>query len=315
MRNANIKLAFMVLQLVLLFAIPISAQDNSKTDDSNRAEFEFLIGEKAAILLRQGCSVLQGTINQVSGSKVNFLLQEKLSGEKYDVESIELNYKKPRPAVGLPSISDSPWRFAEVKEGIELIVFHCRAKSPVSQYSFITSDKSLFQGIKKSVRHYLSYKKNPAVILEIPNLVKDENDSTFIGYLFSFVAEGGAIQHSDNTALVLSQLLASDKIPEVDMGSVRFQLSTLISSDFVFPITQETRAAVLKNLINVGGSNKKLAREAIIILCRISDAGRINLSPYLSPENKNKLLRKLQTLSTDQLSFEARKKFQSLLMN
>ncbi len=326
MRKIDFKVALFLLALVSIIAVPVFAQNKSETITPNPPNYEFLIGDEVALAFMNGCFVLQGTIEDADDSRVNFLIQEKILGGDDEPESIELEYVKSPTKISEGFLNSSPWRFAKIKKGNELLVFRCRGRKSESgyyprkfakEYPFITSDRKLISGIKKSVEHFVSFKKNPGVILEIPELIKSENDLTFIGYLFSFIAEGGAIQQSDNTALLLSQLLESDKIPDnVSLIAARSQLIGLVSgSNWVFPISQATRETVIKNLISTGGSDKKLAMQAIIVLSVIVNEERLDLTPYLNPDNKNLLLKKMQTISLNRLSENSRKKFEILLID
>ncbi len=315
----NLVLFSLVLVIGFVFIKSVSAQVTDKNVDNKPPDYEYFVGRKVAFSLRGQwgkCSMLIGTIREISDSQITFSIKERLLGRKLDKDTIELSYRKTPLDFDFRYGVFSSWVFIDaenVKEGNELLFFLCEGNGESRRYAFSTTDKSLFPSIRKSVLHFMSYKQNPEILLEIPGMVKASSDMTFIGYLVEFVSGAGAITYSDYTVLVLSQLLENDKLPDVSMSDITYQLWNLVGGSFVFPITSSTRDTALKNIVKVASSNKKFAGQAVIILVRIADKNTVDLKPYLNQQTKIILLEKLQTLSEKRISQTEREKFAKLL--
>lgn len=319
MRSLLKKLALLPFVVVISFSFieTISSQNKPKIliRPDKPSNYEYLVGREIGLSLKgDSCSVLAGNIQEVDGSKVIFSIKERLINKKMDTDTLVITETESRP---IEHYLDkySPKLTVDFRKDNELIVFHCGTQNQPKEYSFITSDKNLFPGIRKVVAHYNQYKQNPEILLDVPNLVRNSNDLIFLGYIVEFLSTGGALEHSDYTVLVLTQLMENDKIPEDGMGFTSLKLKSLIAGDWLLPITPATRDAALKKLIKLGSSDKKLAGQAIKILARIVNKDTIDLRPYLiNKQNRMQLYENLQTIPTRGFSPREREKFERLLL-
>ncbi len=320
MENILIKTAFLFFLLVVAvnYSLPAYAQTKDQNVDRIIARikprnYEYSAGEKVGISLLKKCAMLDGIIREINGSRITFSIKEKLLGEKSTEKTIELNYKKPY----LKSISATPssWAYVEVKKGQELIVFYCGQddKNKSGEYAYITSDKRLFPSIKKSVVHYISYKRKPEILLEVPDLTKTSNDMTFLGYIIEFLTRGGASENNDNAILVLSQLMAADKIPKEKTNLAQSTLLASLSGSRFFSLTSGAQDKLLKTLVDLASSNKKLASEGIIILAQVANRETVDLKPYLNKQNRLQIIKNLKILPKERIHTDAREKFGKLL--
>ena len=282
--------------------LPVGAQVSRENKlQPKPPDYEYWVGEKVGISLLKKCSMFEGTIRQVRDTEISFHIREKLNAEAYDKETIQLNYVAPNYKRPTPS----KWSFVDVREGGELIVFYCReatgGENQTGDYAYITSEKRFFPSIKKSVRHYINFQKNPERLLEVPNSFKINNDLIFLGYIVEVLSRGG-LNYPDYTTTVLSRLMETDKIPEGKVGFTNMSLAGFLGGLRYAPIKVETREQALKILINLGNSNKKLSGQAISILARVAGKEPDFLRPYLNEQNKTQLFNKLQALPAGRVS-------------
>lgn len=274
--------------------------------------YRYLVGKEIGMALKgDSCSVFTGIIQDAAESKITVSIKETLTDKKPLTDTLTLTETE-LLSDRLYLKSYSPKITTNFKKGNELIVFYC-GQGEQKLYPFVTTDKEAFSGIKRSVAHFVSYKQNPEVLLDIPSLVETADDMIFLGYIVEFLSVGGALQHSDYTARVLSQLMQSDRIPEESFLNMRRELYSLILSNFTYPLTSDTRDTVLKSLVKLGSSNKRTASEAILVLARLANRGTVDLKPYLNPQDKIHLYENLRGIPSIGFSQKERGTFEKLL--
>ena len=306
--------AVLVLFIVgFVLIAPAAAQSKQNKVEDKAAYYEYYAGVKTAASLSSNCSMFSGTIREVKNFKITLAVKEKVFGNRPATDVLEINYRFPPPGYdyyrsGLfsyaPMIEESAARV-----GNEMVVFLCDSVVSV-RYGFVTTDARLFPSIRKAVEHFISYQKDAEVILKIPDLLKTENDQFFIGYLIDITAGEMSAAHTNYAVIALSQLLENDKLPDFELFDLKYQLWSLISGSVVFPITDETRDTALRNLVRVGSSNRKHAKEAVSVLAQIADSEQVDLRPYLNAQNKLPLLENLRVLPQKE-----RAKFEKLLIS
>jgi hypothetical protein len=309
--------ALLSLFFGFVFIAPVAAQAKKNKVEEKPAHYEYYAGVKIASALGANCSMISGTIREVKNSKIIFSVKEKILGNKPETDVIELNYRNPpvdfdyrKKAFRDALLIDK----ADARAGAELLFFLCEERTPV-RYAYAETDAKLFPSIKKAVEHFISYQKDPEVILKIPELARAENDELFIGYLIESASGLMSLTHSDYAVIALSRLLENDKIPDYDLYNLNYQLWALISGSEVFPITDETRDTALRRIVGVGSSNRKLAKQAVSILARIAERDTVDLKPYLNAQNKPPLLENLKSLPAGNLPQKDKGKFEKLLLS
>lgn len=320
MKNVVSKLACLLLTLCsgTGFLLPVHAQVTDETIERvierlKPIDYDYYVGTKVGSSLSRQCAVLDGNIIETDASKITFSVEEKLFGENFDKNVIQLNYKKPFLKPGSAAVST--WAYVDVKKGNRLMVFYCQEADRVQegQYTYITSDRNLFSSIKESVQFYIDYKQKPEVLLKAPNLVKTRPDRVLLGCITELLSKGRAAKNPDDSILVISQLFETDKIPAKYLSFIESVLvQSLIGSEF-YPITSETRNKSVKTLVGVASSNKKLAGEVIRMLVQVFGKSMIDLRPYLNQKNKVQILKNLRILPKERISQKEREEFEKLL--
>ena len=327
---------FLTFYIGIGFLLSVHAQQQDRNIERliealKPIEYDYYVGTKVGFALLRQCVALSGSIIEADASKVTFSIEEKLFGENFDKTSIQLNYKKPflKPASATPST----WAYVDINKGKELIVFYCekedRAKE--GQYTYITSDKSLFPSIKESIKLYADYQRQPELLLNVPNLVKSRADRVLLGSFVELLSKRGGAINTNNYILVISRLLETDIIPEKYAGSLEsvlvhslsgskafplgLQIEGLPTEIEVYPISSETRKKSFEILVNMATGDKKLTGESIRILAQIANANAVNLMPYLNQKNKVQILSNLKTLPKGKISQKEREEFEKLLIN
>jgi hypothetical protein len=275
----------------------------------------YLAGRRlgAALFGRGPCSAAIGNVKFLDEKRLLFSTKENLLGEG-DLRTFAINYKRISADSNPEYGSAYPWIFVEDSNPDELLFVECGGTTKSDLFSFSTADKKLFPSVRRCIKYFIDYKKDPSIVLEIPNLVKTESDVMVAGYLIEFVAGGGVLEHPDYMVLVLTQLLESEKVRDVAMVDIDRQLGMLLSGSFVFPISEQTRENGLRNLISSASSGKRFALSAIVILARIADEGRVDLKSYISVSDKVQLLQNLDAIPLDRLPKVRRAKLQALLV-
>jgi hypothetical protein len=134
--------------------------------------------------------------------------------------------------------------------------------------------------------------------LDAPRLLNTRTDHVFSAYLVRHFMINGGQSHTDAEAIALVQLIGNKKIPE---GSWRFLASPLIRamSNSDYPVSEATRITVTERLVNAGCSeNATLARSALRVLISLSDSGKIDIKPFLTEKQRQKLIKNYKALIT-----------------
>ncbi len=307
--RASIKISVIVLLTVVLnFHVLGQTESTAKTFPPE--DYEYYIGNKVYYALSKGCSMLLGKITDIENSEITISIEEKYSKNKLP-NIIKVKYKSPNLAIAFRKLHQSPWRLVDVKLGNKLILSNCNSpnNNQRSRNLFVSSDTKLFPSIKKATLHYMKFKENPAIILDSLDQINSIKDKVFFGYLSSFISRGGAIRYPDFTVLSLSELLKNKNVPDSAMSMLRMQLSGLITENFVFPITDETRKKSLITLFTLGSSESQRAKQAVIILTKIPNTERVDLSIYSNQFNKMNLIKNLHSVPSNLLSNAEKNKF------
>jgi hypothetical protein len=310
-KNNHCPQFYLILVLIIIiFNQKIFSQSKEEIIVNKPVNFEQQLGEKIRISLLNNCSVLVGIIKSFRDNKVEFIVQEKVLGGESVAKTLELTYKKPIPKLQIRNELYSPWSFVKTQEGNELIVFYCQGQSDLREYGLIVSDKQYFSSIRKSVLQYIKYKQKPETILDVPKLIKPNEDKIFTSFIISFLRYNG-VSEFNNAAFVLTELLEKNYISTFDFAYFYIALRNLLtSSDQLAPTVRDK---VLNRLIDLAAGNKKTAEQAMTILIWFVEQPKINLQPYLNKQKKKMLLqnyKKFKIKSTP----KTLEKFEKLLM-
>ena len=255
--------------------------------------------------------MIVGTITNVEGSNLTVGISEQLQASNSVGDSIKLSFREPTPFFDTqsPTFQES-LILTSPKAGENLLVFRCDNRGITHGYA--TLDQTQFPGIRRSVQHFLDCKKNPELILEIPQLVKEYDDPLFLGYLVMYAATDVVLKHPDMGTQVLSEFLNIDKVADVDNQQLTMALEDKFSGSQVQRTTQATKESALKAIVDVAASDKKYAKDALRMLIKIADAGRIDLRPFVTQQVGNKLLNNFQKLFGEKGSIHNREIFMKL---
>lgn len=298
-----------IIQITFLLILVNSltyAQDNFT--ETNNFQYKFNIGEMVNLSLMRDCSLTIGRVEKIDGNNISYLIEEKLFGGKELKNNIILTYEKPLPTSRFNSESYSPWLFVNIKKNERLLVSHCGEKN---NYGLIVSDQDLFPNIKNVISFYDMYQKNPNTIKKLPGLIQENNSEIFLGYVVSFISRDGIYKDKEISALILSQLMFEDQIPTNNYGLANIALRRiLVKKD---SLTGEVRKEVLNRIIKAGGNNRKSSRQALITLIYLVNNANLDLSQYLSSEDKKRLLDNFKKLPLEKISLQEKLKFENIL--
>jgi hypothetical protein len=97
---------------------------------------------------------------------------------------------------------------------------------------------------------------------------------------------------------VISRLIGNSHIPEAYWRFLEIPLLRAMTNDD-FPASEATRNQVAERLIVAGSeSNAALAKTALRILVALSDGGSINITPFLSDNQRQRLIKNYKALVT-----------------
>jgi len=286
--------------------------------------YESRVGWNLARCLIAGCSIFTGAVQEIVEPeqpaksadpttpylKVTVTVDEWLYGEPQQRErQVQLD-KVPielRQGPALTSQGDV-WRNVKLEVGKRLLVVFFPTTpdgkekrdslSKVDRYGLVVSDEELFSAIQGTVANHTRYVTKPEDMLDAPSLLNARSDNVFSSYLVYYFRVKGGYKNTDTEATVVSQLIGNSHVAEEHLRFLEGPL-VLAMTNSDLPVSEVTRSQVTDRLIAAGCSeNATLARSALRVLVSLSDSGDINIKPFLTENQRQKLIKNYKALIT-----------------
>jgi hypothetical protein len=263
------------------------------------------------------CSVLIGTVRELRSPApasaeprslfyptVRISVDEWLYGEPPQARAVLTLNRVPfvsGPVVNSES-PESRWRGVELRVGSKLLIAFDLAKAKernplkeIDRYSLAVSDSALIGTIRTTLGHHARYVKNPDEMADAPKILAEQSNRVFAAYLMSYLRAKGE-EHTDTTALVLSQLVGDRHFPEEARRSFEAPLIRAMSNDSS-PVSEATRNQVTQALVTLSCSDEAaLARNALRVLVILSDGNAVNVRPWLTQDCREKIIKNYKEL-------------------
>ncbi len=280
-------------------------------------DYDYLIGQRLADSLLQQCSIFSGTIQSIESKEseqikqVDFHIDNWLVGKRINNEndtkivfSTWVSKKAGRDENLLENVN--------LEKGGRLLVASCDENNTLNTYKLVVSEEKYFPDIREVIK-YNNSKVTKDGLLDVPQILKVQNNFVFAGYIIQYLWRLGITVNPNSSAIVLTELLGKDTIPKNAGGLVRGQLDYLLSGENdLLPTTRET---ITEKLVEMGSSkNKEEAEQAIYVLVSLSQKNKINISPFLRKENLSSLNQNYKTLVKEKVAPQERKKFEEQLI-
>jgi hypothetical protein len=302
MNLSKTKIVLFLLSAILISTLSISANEKS--------EYEYKIGERLASSFSENCSLLIGRIQSLQEQKAILIIQERLSGNKTDESTLELNnIVSPK----YPRFSYSPWNYVEIRQGYNLFVSDCG--NGISQnYGVIVSNEDLFLQIREVISYQKRFKENQSILLEVPQLLTQNDNIIFIGYITSLL-RSGVPENKNDLATVLSQLIGNNNLPTISLVYGRISLRQILVKENENALLPETRNSVIGRVVNIAGSAGNPAEQSVTLLLELADKGKLNIKPFLNKKNKQNILKNYRNIASNVGTTQGRKEFEKQLAN
>lgn len=266
-----------LLSVSFVFLTVFTASFNAQA----HIDLEHHTAKLVADLLHKNYSAVVGNVVDFQNWNLTFSIEEKLLGD-YPIQGRDEFLNEKDLVRFNPTAGDA---IREIQIGSKMIIF-LRKHDDGTKDGYIISDERWFLSVRKSIAHFINYKKNPEMLRQIPELIKGERDETFINYLFEFASGPEPLSQANDMALVLNQLITIDKVSILCAITVINSLADLVAANAVVRISSATRERILRNLFDLASRNTPGAFLAIAVLERVARIGSTDLRPYLTLRNK-----------------------------
>lgn len=302
MNLSKTKMFLFLLSAIFISTLSISANEKS--------DYEFKIGERLASSFSENCSLFIGRIQNLQEQKATLIIQEKLFGNKTDKSTLDLNdIVLPK----YPRFSYSPWNYVEIRQGYNLFVSDCG--NGISQsYGVIVSNEDLFPQIREVISYQKRFKENQSILLEMPQLLTQNDNIIFIGYITSLL-RSGVPENKNDLATVLSQFLENNNLPPISLVYARISLRQLLVKESENSLLPETRNSVISRIVNIAGSADNSAEQSVTLLLELADKGKLNIKPFLNKKKRQNILKHYRTIALNVGTIQGRKEFEKQLAN
>lgn len=291
MGRTNTIILLSVLGICLFcFASNAVSQETSAASKGNevdssvmnlRMSYEFAIGEQIDYALISGCSIYIGIIETVEGDTLHLTVSEPLSERRIRETAVTLQVRR------LANMSYSPWSNTDLSIGHQLLVAKCGDRVRLA-----VSDETLFDSIRKTINFDQFVTENSSLLRDIPSKLQEHRDCVFVGYVTDMLWRKNFAR--DMQAVVLSEILAGENMPDRGLGKIRLKLLILLRSEGERAISNQARSTVVSNLVNAVSTGKGSTDQIFTLLCELADADKLELSSELNQNTRHTILGKFK---------------------
>jgi hypothetical protein len=275
--------------------------------DSEQGMERFRLGQRLGDCLVKGCVVFTGIVaslgklekepgledeqHAVMLRDVNLRGVEWLYGAA-DGDSVRIVYSQ-RPKMTKSSLGPwLAWEGVSLEPGGELLVVRwaANAPSPVWQgqpedVALVVSDRSRFAPIREAIAQHQRFQRDPGSAARIPQLLRDQHDSLFKGYLLKYLMDVEGVRDVDKAAVMLSDLLENQQLP----AEARQASADQLVADF-FRLSEATRTTVTEAVVAAAsGTDRTAANAALSVLVQLGDLQMLALKPLLTKTSQPKI--------------------------